>query len=368
MTSKLLDGLSGEQLKTAESVGVRRIYNEGERICKEGDPSETMYMIETGRVAITKTTVPGSEIVLEQMGAGEFFGEMGLIDKQPRVASAIAKDKTCMQILKLSDLGLLLSINPQVSLNLIRCISRRLRYTDNRLVHQIIRQEKMSLVGQMAGSIIQDFKGPMTVIRLAAESIASKTESTEVEGHCSKITRTVDRMSKMATDMLDFSHGATNLQRQSIEPESWLSSIYEVLNPVLSEKDIKLKLDIQTKEKMSIDPERMARAVYNLAQNGIEAMPNGGVLEIRLRRLENEFMVEVADSGPGIPPDIRERLFEAFVASGKRRGTGLGTSIAKKIVEEHGGKISFTSNTERGTTFYIMLPIAAKINYVAGLN
>ena len=98
------------------------------------------------------------------------------------------------------------------------------------------------------------------------------------------------------------------------------------------------------------------RAIYNLASNAIEAMGDHGTLTVRLTRLDDQFRIEISDTGPGIPVEIQSRLFDPFVSAGKRNGTGLGTSIAKKIIEEHGGTISFTTAPGQGTTFQIELP------------
>ncbi|NPV00911.1 MAG: HAMP domain-containing histidine kinase [Brevinematales bacterium] len=70
-----------------------------------------------------------------------------------------------------------------------------------------------------------------------------------------------------------------------------------------------------------------------------------------------DLLIKIEDSGPGIPEDIKSRIFEAFVTHGKKEGTGLGLSIVKKIIEAHGGNITFKSNPGVGTTFYISLPL-----------
>jgi signal transduction histidine kinase len=106
-----------------------------------------------------------------------------------------------------------------------------------------------------------------------------------------------------------------------------------------------------------MDPDKMMRVVYNLATNAVEAMTDGGLLTVRVTRPDTEFQLDIGDTGPGIPEAIRDRLFGAFVTHGKKNGTGLGTAIAKKIVEEHGGNISFTTETGKGTTFHVRLPV-----------
>jgi signal transduction histidine kinase len=92
--------------------------------------------------------------------------------------------------------------------------------------------------------------------------------------------------------------------------------------------------------------------------NALEAMPEGGVLRVATAREEASAVVSVADSGVGIPEEIRDRIFEPFVTARKKGGTGLGLAIVKKIVDDHGGTIEVTKPEGGGTTFSLRLPLA----------
>jgi signal transduction histidine kinase len=99
------------------------------------------------------------------------------------------------------------------------------------------------------------------------------------------------------------------------------------------------------------------RALQNLVVNAVEALDGEGG-EIRMTVTTGKVGVTIAiqDNGPGIPPEIRETFFEAFVTHGKKRGTGLGTAIAKSIIDAHQGQIRFETKVGQGTTFFIQLP------------
>jgi signal transduction histidine kinase len=109
---------------------------------------------------------------------------------------------------------------------------------------------------------------------------------------------------------------------------------------------------------VNADENKLIRVLQNLASNAIEAFNgSGGKIEIAIAANGAWAEIQLTDNGPGIPEAIRTRLFEAFVTYGKQSGTGLGTAIAKSIIDAHGGTIDFQSQLGEGTKFYIRLPL-----------
>ena len=106
-----------------------------------------------------------------------------------------------------------------------------------------------------------------------------------------------------------------------------------------------------------IDQRRLVQAFYNLINNAADFMPGGGTVTLRFALTENEMHVEVEDSGPGIAPEIADRIFEPFATFGKKTGTGLGLSICKRIIEAHKGRIHARSVPGHGAIFTITLPL-----------
>jgi signal transduction histidine kinase len=104
-----------------------------------------------------------------------------------------------------------------------------------------------------------------------------------------------------------------------------------------------------------VDPEQLGRVVQNLMLNAIDAMPNGGTVTIRTRRLPHAVRIEVADTGDGLTDEERRRLFTPYYTT-KQHGTGLGLAIVQSVIADHRGKIWVESERSRGTTFYIELP------------
>jgi two-component system NtrC family sensor kinase len=97
--------------------------------------------------------------------------------------------------------------------------------------------------------------------------------------------------------------------------------------------------------------------VYNIAANARDAMPHGGTFTIATRRSGEQVELRFSDTGPGVPEELWERVFEPFFTYGKREGAGLGLSIARRIVEEHGGELWLEGSEEGGATFVLSLPL-----------
>jgi two-component system, NtrC family, nitrogen regulation sensor histidine kinase NtrY len=111
----------------------------------------------------------------------------------------------------------------------------------------------------------------------------------------------------------------------------------------------------ETLEPVSADPDQLKRVLQNLVLNALDAMPDGGTLKLSTTRNNGAFCVEVSDSGTGLTPEERDRLFTPYYTT-KRHGTGLGLAIVQAVVSDHGGKISVESEPGRGSTFRIALP------------
>jgi signal transduction histidine kinase len=106
-----------------------------------------------------------------------------------------------------------------------------------------------------------------------------------------------------------------------------------------------------------MDADRMSQVVYNLAENARDAMPRGGKFTVRTLSTGEILELCFIDTGPGIPSELHKQIFEPFFTYKKFQGAGLGLTIARQIVEEHGGTIHLESETGKGTTFIVSLPV-----------
>jgi signal transduction histidine kinase len=222
---------------------------------------------------------------------------------------------------------------------------------------ELIRAERLSVVGRMAASIIHDLKNPMTTIQGYAALLGRDDLDSETRQRFSKIiTRSVTTFVEMTQEILDYSRGGGPLQPRQVLVEGFVNDLCVFVERDFAESGVALHCELDYAGPLRMDETKMRRALYNIATNARDAMKGGGRLTIATRRMDGSVEFRLSDTGPGIPPEIEETLFEPFVTSGKATGTGLGLAIAKKTVEDHGGTITVESTPGEGATFIIRLP------------
>jgi signal transduction histidine kinase len=222
---------------------------------------------------------------------------------------------------------------------------------------ELIRAERLSLVGRMASGIIHDLKNPMTTIKGYASLLGRKEIEFETRQRFSKIiTRAVDTFVEMTQEILDYARGSGTLQPERILVGDFIQELCTFIEADFTDKGLTLCQNIGYTGPIVMDNTKMRRVLYNIASNARDVMEAGGCLTITTSSTAAGIEFHLSDTGPGIPVEIRDTLFEPFVTFGKPTGTGLGLAIAKKTVEDHGGTIVVESVPGQGATFIICLP------------
>ncbi|MCK9409498.1 MAG: HAMP domain-containing sensor histidine kinase [Bacteriovoracaceae bacterium] len=228
----------------------------------------------------------------------------------------------------------------------------------NRVQKELVKNERLSAVGQMASSIVHDFRTPMASVSLIADYL-QKHQVMEPEPRIKKFEQlhsAIRRMDDMMQELLDFSKGGFQLNYVECTAESIAESLQQDYESHFKEGNIRFAVSNHSIGPITVDKDRIRRVLNNLINNAEDAMPNGGVISVLLEDANEQLKCSVEDTGSGIPIEIRDSLFEPFVTYGKKNGTGLGLAIVRKVIEHHGGTITFTSETGKGTEFVIVLP------------
>ena len=222
---------------------------------------------------------------------------------------------------------------------------------------QAIQCERMAAVGQVVAHISHEIKNSLTAIGGFARMIERRPDDPgRVTEGARIIQRSAARMEHLVRETMEFS------KPLRVEPavRSLNALVREALAAVEPQipREISVERDLGERlPEVPLDAESMFRVVTNLLGNALEAMDGvPGRLSVRTRAGEGVVALEVADSGPGIPPEARERIFEPFFST-KKKGTGLGLAICRQIVAGHGGELDFESEPGRGTTFRVTLPM-----------
>jgi len=341
------------ELATVEEFSDRAI------IFEEGEVPDFLYLVLNGQVLFRKHVVGQHYQIVARAWPNDFFGEFGILDGQPRSAQAlVCQGATLAKIPRSVLMEILNSTKSSVVLKLFQYVIQRLRVTTEDYVRQIAYKDKMVLVGEMVNTIIHDLKSPLSGIHLASGMVKDLHGDEETVEWCNLIQTQARRMTAMAEELLDFARGSTSLNKQPVALAD-LFRRFEKLNRIyLSQENVALEVTCPEDLVANIDENKLMRAIQNLVVNAVEAFNDrAGCIEISAERHGDRVNIRIHDNGPGIPEEIRENFFESFVTHGKKSGTGLGTAIAKSVIDAHQGDISFETACDCGTTFFISLPL-----------
>ena len=232
------------------------------------------------------------------------------------------------------------------------------------LVQERLQGERLSTVGRMISTIVHDFRNPMTAVRGYASMFeqAELPRSTQKE-YARLVVDEADRMSAMIDEILEFTRGgATRLRISPVSLEALAERIQRLLEPDLAARRVQFRCELGYKGGVAVDAERIQRALLNIASNAMDAMEDGGAFTLASRLADGAVELTLDDTGVGIPESLRARIFEPFFTYGKPRGIGLGMSITRRIIEEHGGQVSVGDRPGGGTRFTVVLPLAPRMS------
>lgn len=216
-------------------------------------------------------------------------------------------------------------------------------------------RDRLASIGRMLAGLLHDLKTPMTIISGYAQLMAACDESDQRETYVEQIQRQFDLMAGMTREVLAFARGDTDLVVRKVYVNRYTEELTTQLGAATAGRSIDFEVEARYDGIAFFDEQKFLRVFHNLARNAVEAMPEGGKLKVIVEKIAEEIVFTVCDTGPGIPAELRGRLFELF-ATGKKGGTGLGLAIVKKIVDDHHGHINVESGPT-GTTFTIRLPL-----------
>jgi signal transduction histidine kinase len=358
-STKLFCGLSPAEIQSLLKVVQIQTFPVGKTIFKEGDAGDGLYIVRSGLVQISAVVSDGDRRILSRLGPGEFFGEMAVVDNEPRSATVMTDQETIVYFVPREEMLRVLESSPKLAVNLVREFSMRLREFNRQFIHEVLQAERLTLVGRFTRSIVHDFKNPLNVIGLAADLAGMDNASADMRRVArSRIRKQVERLSNMINELLDFTRGS---QAAVILAETDFAELVEHvvddLRQQLDQNSVTVECENQPPDiTILCDPARLMHLFSNLAHNAVDAMPNGGKIILRFILNEKEVVTEVEDTGTGVPAEVLPRLFEPFMTHGKIQGTGLGLSICKRIIEDHRGRIAARSEPNRGAVFSFTLP------------
>lgn len=347
-----------EHISALADAAVQHKYPPDFVIFEEGSASDGIFLILEGEIAFRKKLPGGDYRTVSYSKAGEFFGEIGLVTDSAR--SLRAESRGTVEVAKIPKEALIEYINktPGPIGSILQSVVNHLHDTTRHYIDDMIQQEKMAMVGTIMSSIIHDFKNPFTLISLGAQMISKLHDDKKTDKICNTIEDQIKRMVGMAEELSEFSRGQQNLNTTKLNLKTLLNKFKELNAPYFHQDKITLSISVPSIN-FEGEESKLLRVLQNLVSNAIDAFEDAeGSISITAECSgDNNLVMKIADNAGGIPPEIRPHFFEPFVTHGKTRGTGLGTAIAKSIIEAHGGTIHFKTATGEGTHFFIQLPL-----------
>lgn len=235
---------------------------------------------------------------------------------------------------------------------------------------RMLQSEKLEAMGLLAGNIAHELNNPLTGLRSLAQVLrleAQGTGSEQLASDLLEIEKAAARSQLIIRNLLEFSQGGS-VARKKISMDEIVQRTLPLLKSVMRNHRQNIHLDT-AKLMVEVEPHLLQQVVFNLINNACQAMKTPGTItvetEVVTSILQNAQVVRliVQDSGPGIPESLREKIFEPFFTTKKEGvGTGLGLSLAKKIIEAHSGHISLRQQEQAGACFVVELPVVESVN------
>lgn len=241
-------------------------------------------------------------------------------------------------------IGLAIALGLALGFLIFRTISKR-----------ILENERLASLGKLSAVVSHEIRNPLTAIKMRTQALKGEVQDIPWKEDLEVIDTEIVRLEKIVDDFVSLAKPLRlNLSLESIT--SIIENTTELIQPRIQTQGIELIKRLGNDTKVSVDKEKIKQALLNIFMNSLEAMPEGGKLEISTALNKDYLEINIRDTGIGISHKNRAKLFEPFFTT-KKEGLGLGLSIVENIVKMHKGKIRIDSQKNRGTTLVITLPL-----------
>jgi len=240
-------------------------------------------------------------------------------------------------------------------------VSLRDADTRRQISTQLDVSARLAAISRLTGGVAHEIKNPLNAIALHLEVLRARLEGQdpETEREIDLIASEITRLDRVVKTFLDFTR-PVELNFTLFDARELAGEVTRLVEPEAAGKGIDVTIDVASAPlPLRADRDLIKQALLNVVVNAVEAMPNGGRLEISVQISGGECIVRISDQGPGIPAEIRDKIFQLYFTT-KGKGSGIGLAMTFRVVQLHGGTIDFTSEVGRGTTFWIRLPLAER--------
>ena len=224
-----------------------------------------------------------------------------------------------------------------------------------RAMAKLVEQEKLAAVGRFAAEMVHDMNNYLQVIMAVNESLVN-LNSEDLE-QVKEIGNYASMLAEIAASIRDFALGAAMPFSPSIaDPVLVANEVARLCSRLPDFLNIRLRVESIAKLTWTIDPRQIRHLLLNLLKNAAKSSPDNGVIVLSVGQEDGQLVFRVIDHGHGVPPKLREQIWEPFYTTHEMNGSGLGLNICREVVSAHGGTIHMTDTAGGGATFTICIP------------
>lgn len=226
-----------------------------------------------------------------------------------------------------------------------------------RMQAEFERLDRLNLVGEIAASIAHEIRNPMTTVRGLLQMLNEQEEHLENHPYFNLMIEELDRANTIISEFLSIAQNkAVDLKWKSLD--SIVRALFPLIQADANYSGTVVKLELSDPPELLLDEGEIRQMILNLARNGLEAMPDGGILRVGTLTDNDEVVLYITDQGQGLAPGLLDKLGTPFLTT-KENGTGLGLAICYSIAAHHGARIAVETGV-RGTTFRVHFPLSSK--------
>lgn len=345
-------------------------------ICREDEPGDAFYIIESGHVEVSKRLDADTSRILARQGPGEFFGELSLVQEVPRTATVTAIEDTTLLEISKADFNQYINHNPAMAVAVIRATAARLRDNDRRAIDELRQKnEELALAytdlqrevqrrSEFLTVVSHELRTPLTSVKGYTHLVKSgMLRDADLDQAMETLTRNVDMIVRLVNNILFLQEIELIVpQMEMINLETIVRQVVGHLAPKARETGLRLRTDIEAGlPRLRGDEDSLTQAIGALLDNAIKFSPNGGEILVNVEREGPRALISVTDPGVGIEPDVVDHIFDRFHILDRRGdhlfgGIGLGLPLVRAVVQHHDGSIRVQSEPGQGSTFTIELP------------
>ena len=228
---------------------------------------------------------------------------------------------------------------------------------------QLVRANKLSALGELAGSIAHEIKNPLIAIQGFAKRIGKTKDFDKIKNYAKLIDEEAGRLTNVLRKLLDFSRMDLPNKEQVELGELVDDTVLFMEHHLTRFKNVGVGVERDKKPgRVEIDRIHVQQVLVNLINNAAQAMPQGGTIRIISGIKNDDAYIAISDEGEGIAAEILDKIFEPFFTTKPRgEGTGLGLSLSKRLIEANNGRIEVASQQGKGSTFTLLFPLADRV-------